>query len=142
LRRADHTRDLVPFGVHALLVCDIVKPLNFSSERLAGARPKNCSAEGTNRGSNRRAGASLAGGSADRRSQPCPEDRPDSGAADSALRSGGRGRGSDLLARPIPAHGVIGLELLEGLARARQDHHAWARGHGRTADQSHHHSER
>jgi hypothetical protein len=108
--RADDTRDLVPFGIHALLVCDVVPSLHLPAERVTRLSPHGGPAEEAASGADRRADTRISRGRADGRAQSRPHGRPEDGSAGHVLVGGGRGISAGLLAGPLPADRVVGLE--------------------------------
>jgi hypothetical protein len=117
-------RDLIALGVHALLVGHVVPPLQLAGGSLASAGTDRGSSEEPPTGAHGGTHPGTAGGGADRRSGGRAQDSADGGSLNGACGGSVAGRGSDLLARPLPAHGVVDLEDLERLAGTRQHHDA------------------
>ncbi len=129
--RATRDGNLIALEVHALHVGDIVATLHGHGRSLRIARADRGAAEqsrtGSHRGSRRRATRSGADGGPEGGAHQGPDDGP----AHRVLRRGLVRGGPRLLESPLTTHGIVALELLEVLPRAREDHDAGTRGHRR-----------
>jgi hypothetical protein len=113
------TRDLVSLGIHALLIGNVIAPL----ELITGHRPNvaaHCrSADQTSRSANRGAGPCITRGSSYRHSESSPNDCTEHRSTSSTLIERlARRCSSDLLLSPLSAKSVIRHEYVEGLSRS------------------------
>src|SRR5262249_16012436 len=121
--------NLIALGVHALHVPDVVAALHREAGAIRIARPNSRPPEETSSRADGRAESRTTGRGSDGRPKPGTDHPTHPCARPGIARTSLVGRGPSLLQRPLPAHPVIGLELLEILATARQHHHARPRRH-------------
>jgi hypothetical protein len=96
-----------------------------SADRAAAEQPDSCACGGADRW--------IAGRCAERRTRGGPDGGADRSARDRAADGSPLRRDAGRLKRELSAGGIVSLELLEGFARAWENHHAGARRHGRAS---------
>ncbi len=135
-RRPRAHGDLMPLGVHALLIRNVVALLDGEIGRLPGAGPDCSPTEQAHASSDGRACPGMARGCPKERSQRGGDQRADRCTSGGVFRRRRARRELCLLLRPLPAHAVVGLELLERHAVPGHDRDAGSR-HRRAATQDH-----
>ena len=123
--------DHVPLRVHALLIGNVVAPLERIPGICALVAPDSGPGEEAGRTADCCTGTRVTPHRAEGRTEPCACKSPDCCSRNGVLIGGPTGRRSaDLLLRPLPARRIIGLEYLERLSRAGHHRDARARGYG------------
>jgi hypothetical protein len=113
----DKTWNLVSFGVHALLVSNIVVLLQGESCSISGMRTNRGTCEQPRSGAHARAYSRMTSGGSDSRSGDSSHRCPNRRTAHSLLRGGCLRIDAGLPISKLPAHGVIGDKNFEGLSR-------------------------
>jgi hypothetical protein len=112
---------LVSFGVHALLVGDIVALLQREAGSIPGMRASRGACEQSRSGAYACAYSGMTSGGADRHSSDSAHRSPNRRTAHGVLRGGCLGIDASLPISKLPAHAVIGDKNFEGFSRRR--HH-------------------
>jgi len=115
---------LVALGVHALLVGDIVAPLDSPRSSIAGIGPNRATGEQAGSGADSRPGSRTSYGRTDRTACRGPESGAGNGSGDRAILQRLLRGNPNLLVSVTPAQSLLAYEKIEGLA--------W-RGHYRNA---------
>ena len=115
--RAPRDRHLIALRVHALHIGVVVAPLHRHTDTVSIAGAHRRPSEDSGACAHRRAGGRTASGSTDCGPEPGADHRADRRACHGAGRTGLVGRRAGPLQRPLPTHGVIGLELSRSSSR-------------------------
>ena len=107
---------MVALGVHALLVSDIVAPLDGPRRPIPGVGTDRATRKQTGSGTDSCSGSRTAEGSADRTTRRRPKSSARSGSSDRAIRRRLLRRNPNLLFGVLPAQGLFTHEEIEGLA--------------------------
>ena len=121
--------NLVPLGIHALLICIVVTSLDFSAGAIRLGRTQGSTPQKTGPCSDGSAWTHISGGSTDQSTRSCSQRSTGDRSSRQVFIDGLIGIPTGLVLRPLTTDGVIGLERFEGLAiaghhqdtRARRD---------------------
>jgi len=130
--------NLIPLGVHALLVCIVVTPLDLSTGAIRLIRTQRRTPEQTCPGPDGSSRPHIPGGGTDQRTCSCSQRASDERSCRQVFIDGLIGIPLGPVLRPLTTGGVVGLEGLEGLAIAGHHQDTRARRERCATGEQHH----